>query len=132
MRVVPQKFIANDGTEFDTEAKALEHEATLVKLGMQQWNFSYQFKRELRDEYKPTYKECPSCHGGGHVGGGFADPDGPRDCPTCYGAGQVIDKKPAFVEAPDIPRGLRTAMAETWNKWWADYEANHGANPNTR
>lgn len=134
MRVVPQKFIANDGKEFDTEMDALLHEALQRALGMQQWKFSYLFRRELRDEYKHTYKECPSCHGGGVVGGGFGDPDGPRDCPTCGGSGTVIDKRPESVEAPPIPEGLQEAMAKAWSEWWAEYhrKEHHGEDPGPR
>ena len=126
MRAVPAKFIANDGKEFDTEIGALAHDALLVALGMEQWQFSFLYKRELKEEYKPTYKECPSCRGGGVVGGGFGDPDGPRDCSECGGRGEVIDKRPEFVEAPPIPDDLQKVMRKTWDEWWENYRRQHG------
>lgn len=122
MHIKPQKFVTNDYREFDTEEEAIAHEAELVRLGMEQWNFTYLYKRDLKPEYRPTYKQCPSCHGHCQVGGGFGDPDGPRDCSECGGRGDVIDKRPAFVDAPPIPESLKAAMAKTWDEWWS----NHG------
>lgn len=122
MRVEPAKYVADDGTKFDTEAEALAHDAEQIRLGMEQWDFTYLFRRDLKKEYHPTYKQCPSCHGGGVVGGGFGDPDGPRDCPECSGRGEVVDTRPKFVEAPPVPESLKAAMAKTWQEWWS----NHG------
>lgn len=130
MRVVPQKFYANDNTEWPTEEAALAHEAELIKIGMTQWQFSYLFRRDLKDEFKPTYKECDCCNGNKTIGGGFGDPDGPRDCPACWGSGTQLDKKPEFVDAPPIPEGLKTAMREAWDEWWVSYRKEyHGEDP---
>lgn len=123
MRVIPQKFIANDGTEWLDEATCKAHEAELVRLGMEQWDFSFVYRRDLKSEFTPTYKKCPSCHGTLKVGGGFGDPDGPRDCDTCWGSGIVIDQRPKHVEAPPIPDSLNKAMTKTWADWWKNYRA---------
>lgn len=124
MRIVPQKFMANDGREFETEMEALLHDHFLLMKGMEQWKFSFLYRRDLKPEYLPTYKTCGSCHGNKVVGGGFGDPDGERDCPECSGRGEVVDTRPEFVEAPPIPESLREAMMKTWDEWWTAYHAN--------
>lgn len=122
MRVVPQKFVADDGTSFNSAEECAAYEDAIVKKGMIQWKFSFVFRRELKDQYKPTTTGCPSCGGAKVVGGGFGDPDGPTDCPRCFGTGYITNYNPDVVQAPPIPPGLDEAMTKAWNEWWASYK----------
>jgi hypothetical protein len=122
VRVIPTKYVSDDDKIFETEEACRAHEDQVIRLGMKQWMFSYQYHLELRSEYVDQRKTCSHCNGTGHVHRGWADDD--DVCKQCDGAGSILVKKGLpSLPAPPIPQGLQEAMLKAWTDWWAEYKS---------